>query len=66
MTNAEVWRLKSAHEKVGWYLNSININNLGRLSLSKSAIASFLGITPESFSRALNKLGKEGIAIENN
>ena len=66
MTNAEVWRLKTAREKVGWYLNSININNLGRLSLSKSAIASFLGITPESFSRALNKLGKEGIAIENN
>tara|TARA_B100000497_G_scaffold81156_1_gene90489 strand:+ start:1455 stop:2198 length:744 start_codon:yes stop_codon:yes gene_type:complete len=65
MTNAEIWRLKTAKEKVGWYLNSININNLGRLTVSKSAIASFLGITPESFSRALKKLGKEGIKIEN-
>ena len=65
MTNAEVWRLKTAQEKVGWYLNSININNLGKLTLSKSAISLFLGITPESFSRALNKLEKEGIKIEN-
>ena len=56
MSNAEVWRLKTAKEKVGWYLNSININNLGKLTLSKSAISLFLGITPESFSRALNKL----------
>ena len=54
MSNAEVWRLKTAKEKVGWYLNSININNLGKLTLSKSAISLFLGITPESFSRALN------------
>ena len=65
MSNAEVWRLKTAKEKVGWYLNSININNLGKLTLSKSAISLFLGITPESFSRALNKLENEGIKIEN-
>ncbi len=66
MMNAEVWRLKNTKEKVGWFLNSININNFGKLSLSKSSIASYLGMTPESFSRALNKLSNEGIYLENN
>jgi CRP-like cAMP-binding protein len=66
MLNSEVWRLKNTKERVGWFLASININNFGKLSLSKSLIASYLGMTPESFSRSLKKLSKEGIYIENN
>ncbi len=65
MMTAEVWRLKNTKERLGWFLASVNGNNLGKLSISKSLLASYLGMTPESLSRALRKLKNEGISIEN-
>ena len=64
MLTAEMWRLKNTKEKLGWFLASANANNLGKLPVSKSLLASYLGMTPESLSRALKKLNKEGIHIE--
>jgi len=66
MMAAEVWRLKNTKERLGWFLASVNNNNLGKLPISKSLLASYLGMTPESLSRALKKLSSEGIEIENN
>ena len=65
MMTAEVWRLKNTKERLGWFLASVNTNNLGKLPISKSLLASYLGMTPESLSRALRKLKDEGISIEN-
>jgi CRP-like cAMP-binding protein len=65
MMTAEVWRLKNTKERLGWFLASVNNNNLGKLPISKSLLASYLGMTPESLSRALKKLSSEGIEIEN-
>ncbi len=65
MVTAEVWRLKNTKERLGWFLASVNNNNLGKLPISKSLLASYLGMTPESLSRALKKLSEEGIEIEN-
>lgn len=65
MLTAEVWRLKNTKERLGWFLASTNANNLGKLPVSKSLLASYLGMTPESLSRALKKLNMEGIHIEN-
>jgi len=64
MMTAEVWRLKNTKERLGWFLASVNTNNLGKLPISKSLLASYLGMTPESLSRALRKLKDEGISIE--
>jgi CRP-like cAMP-binding protein len=64
MMTAEVWRLKNTKERLGWFLASVNTSNLGKLPISKALLASYLGMTPESLSRALRKLKDEGISIE--
>ena len=65
MLSAEVLQLKTAKEKVGWYLVHAKINNTFELPYSKALIASYLGMKPESFSRALSELKKEGVTLEN-
>jgi len=65
MISAEVLQLKTAKEKVGWYLVHAKINNTFKLPYSKSLIAAYLGMKPESFSRALTELKKDGVTLEN-
>ncbi|MBT3195096.1 MAG: Crp/Fnr family transcriptional regulator [Candidatus Ruthia sp.] len=65
MISAEVLQLKSAKEKVGWYLVHAKINNTFEMPYSKTLTASYLGMKPESFSRALSDLKKEGVILEN-
>ncbi len=65
MISAEVLQLKTAKEKVGWYLVHAKINNTFELPYSKSLIASYLGMKPESFSRALTELKQDGVVLEN-
>lgn len=65
MIKIEVMQLKNAKEKVGWYLVHAKINESFELPYPKTLIAAYLGITPESFSRALSELKKEGIVLEN-
>ncbi|SMN14757.1 Hcp transcriptional regulator HcpR (Crp/Fnr family) [uncultured Candidatus Thioglobus sp.] len=65
MLSVEVLQLKAAKEKVGWYLVHAKINNSFKLPYPKSLIAAYLGMKPESFSRALNALKKDGITLEN-
>ena len=65
MIRAEVLQLKTAKEKVGWYLVHAKINNTFELPYSKALIASYLGMKPESFSRALSELKKEGVILDN-
>ncbi len=65
MLSSEILQLKTAKEKVGWYLVHAKINNSFELPYSKSLIAAYLGMKPESFSRALAELKKEGVRLEN-
>ncbi len=65
MLSAEVLQLKTAKEKVGWYLVHSKINNTFELPYSKSLTAAYLGMKPESFSRALGELKKDGIILDN-
>ena len=65
MLSAEVLQLKTAKEKVGWYLVHSKVNNTFKLPYSKNLVASYLGMKPESFSRALSLLKKEGVRLEN-
>ncbi len=61
----ELLQIKNTKEKVGWYLLLSKIDHNLTLPYSKSLISNFLGIKPESFSRALNELRQEGIDISN-
>ena len=65
MLSAEVLQLKTAKEKVGWYLVHSKANGTFELPYSKSLTASYLGMQPESFSRALSELKKDGIVLDN-
>ena len=65
MLSKEVLQLKTAKEKVGWYLVHSKVNNTFKLPYSKALIASYLGMKPESFSRALTQLKEEGVNLEN-
>ncbi|WPE18063.1 Crp/Fnr family transcriptional regulator [Candidatus Thioglobus autotrophicus] len=65
MLGAEVLRLKTAKEKVGWYLVHSKINATFELPYPKSLTAAYLGMQPESFSRALSELKKEGVFLDN-
>lgn len=65
MITNTVLQLKTAKERVGWFLAHGKINNNSELPVSKNIIASFLGITPESFSRALSSLKNDGVTINN-
>ncbi len=64
-------RLKSATERVGWFLLKLGIDQNGgkgnaiTLPYDKATIASYLDMTPETFSRALNRFRKKGFQIQN-
>ncbi|ALE52492.1 hypothetical protein SP60_04230 [Candidatus Thioglobus autotrophicus] len=65
MLSAEVLKLKTAKEKVGWYLVHSKVNATFELPYPKSLTAAYLGMQPESFSRALSELKKEGVFLDN-
>jgi len=63
--------LKSVTERVGWFLLNLSHNggeNALRFTLpyDKGLIASYLGMKPETFSRALQQLKDNGIRVERN
>ena len=64
-------RLKTATERVGWFLLKQGIEQNGgransiRLPYDKSTIASYLDMTPETFSRTLKKFKNKGFRIQN-
>ena len=65
-------RLKSAGDRVGWfllsqYLDHSNENDDGLIELpfDKSVIASYLDMRPETFSRTLKKLKDQGFELKN-
>lgn len=61
-------RMKSTHERVAEFLLSLCTRESGRevldLPYEKKLIATHLGMTPESFSRALARLREAGVKIE--
>jgi CRP-like cAMP-binding protein len=64
----ELSRLKTAQERVGWFLLRIALNQDERdhvlhLPYEKSIIASYLDMRPETFSRTLQKFRKDGFEI---
>lgn len=63
--------LKSVSQRVGRFLLKLLLQNEGRgthfkLPYDKSLIAGYLGMKPETFSRALQTLKDEGIEVERN
>ncbi len=64
-------RLKTASERVGWFLLKLGIEQSGgessaiTLPYDKSTTASYLDMTPETFSRALKQFRNKGFSIEN-
>lgn len=64
----ELSRLKSAQERVGWFLLRLALNQKSSdgtifLPYEKSIIASYLDMRPETFSRTLQKFKKEGFRV---
>lgn len=64
----ELSRLKSAHERVGWFLLRLMLNQkppngIVYLPYEKSIIASYLDMRPETFSRTLKKFKAEGFDV---
>ncbi|MBL4870212.1 MAG: nitrate- and nitrite sensing domain-containing protein, partial [Robiginitomaculum sp.] len=64
-------RLKTATERVGWFLLKLGIEQNGgkanaiTLPYDKSTIASYLDMTPETFSRTLKRFKNKGFRIQN-
>ncbi|MCF6321471.1 MAG: nitrate- and nitrite sensing domain-containing protein [Rhizobiaceae bacterium] len=64
-------RLKTATERVGWFLLKLGMEqNSGQsraitLPYDKSIIASYLDMTPETFSRTLKRFRNKGFSIQN-
>lgn len=68
-------RLKSAQERVGWFLLSLRSEMDGasfdqpqRITLpyNKATIASYLDMTPETFSRILKSFRQDGVSVSRN
>jgi len=64
-------RLKSATERVGWFLLKLlmeqgRVPDLIELPYDKSLIASYLDMKPETFSRTLKKFKQRGFEINKN
>ena len=64
-------RLKTATERVGWFLLKLGMEQNGGkgsaiiLPYDKSTIASYLDMTPETFSRTLKRFKNKGFRIQN-
>ena len=64
-------RLKTATERVGWFLLKLGMEQHGgqgnaiTLPYDKSTIASYLDMTPETFSRTLKRFKNNGFRIRN-
>ncbi len=64
-------RLKTATERVGWFLLKLGMEQHGgkanaiTLPYDKSTIASYLDMTPETFSRTLKRFKNKGFRIQN-
>ena len=64
-------RLKTATERVGWFLLKLGMEQTGgegtaiTLPYDKSTIASYLDMTPETFSRTLKRFRDKGFSIHN-
>ncbi len=64
-------RLKTANERVGWFLLQLGIEQSGgksstiTLPYDKSTMASYLDMTPETFSRTLKQFRNKGFRIQN-
>ncbi|MCL2469329.1 MAG: Crp/Fnr family transcriptional regulator [Alphaproteobacteria bacterium] len=69
VTQFEQLTLKTAQERVGWFLANLYLET-GlegaplKLPFDKALIATYLNIKPETFSRILNNFRKEGFTIE--
>lgn len=66
----EATRLKTANERVGWFLlklliESKHISKELHLPYDKATIASYLDMTPETFSRTLKQFKDQGFRVEN-
>lgn len=66
----EQTRLKSAYDRVGWFLLRLSLDqgdygSVFHLPYDKATIASYLDMRPETFSRALKAMKKVGIEVSN-